>query len=67
MTRNLVAAAIVAGVKFNLLSEERLDPVALAIRGFVKLPQRRYAQFWEPCGVGCCCSRSSTGASGSTP
>ena len=29
---------VVAGVKFNLLSEERLDPVALAIRGFAKLP-----------------------------
>ncbi|MCY4598343.1 MAG: OmpA family protein [Acidobacteria bacterium] len=29
---------VVAGVKVNLLSEERLDPVALAIRGFAKLP-----------------------------
>ena len=29
---------VVAGVKINLLSEERLDPVALAIRGFAKLP-----------------------------
>ena len=29
---------VIAGVKINLLSEERLDPVALAIRGFAKLP-----------------------------
>lgn len=29
---------IVAGVKINLLSEERLNPVALAIRAFAKLP-----------------------------
>lgn len=29
---------VVAGVKINLLSEERLNPVALAIRGFAKLP-----------------------------
>ena len=28
----------IAGVKVNLLSEERLDPVALAIRGYAKLP-----------------------------
>ncbi len=29
---------VIAGVKINLLSEERLNPFALAIRGFVKLP-----------------------------
>ena len=29
---------LVAGIKINLLSEERLDPVALAIRGYAKLP-----------------------------
>ena len=29
---------VIAGVKINLLSEERLDPVAFAIRAFAKLP-----------------------------
>ena len=29
---------VVVGAKFNLLSEERLDPMAVAIRGLVKLP-----------------------------
>lgn len=29
---------VIAGVKVNLLSEERLDPLGFAIRGFVKLP-----------------------------
>lgn len=29
---------VLAGVKFNLLSEARMNPAALAVRGFVKLP-----------------------------